>query len=294
MGNLPYPYAIVGTVLVFIAGFLIRWIGNRFINKVKDGQERYRRHQYLNTAIVVMGAIAICILWGRLIGNKSTFFGILGAGLAIALREPLLSIAGRIAIFSGHMYSVGDRIEINKISGDVIDVGFFYTRMMEIGNWISADQSTGRIVQFSNSQIFGTPVYNYTQNFSYIWDEVPLPITYDSNIDEARRIMLRAGEEYTEEFLHKAQDELEEMRHSFLVPKVELKPQVFVSFDSNYVTLTMRYIVVPKQRRGAKSFLFERMLKKISDRNDIHYGSTTQELTIHGDLKESPSERKAA
>src|SRR4051794_13604610 len=112
MGNVPYPYALFGTVLVFITGFLIHWIGDRFINKVKDGQERYRRHQYLNTAIVVFGAVAVGILWGRLIGNKSTFFGILGAGLAIALREPLLSIAGRIAIFAGHMYSVGDRIEI--------------------------------------------------------------------------------------------------------------------------------------------------------------------------------------
>lgn len=294
MGNLPYPYAIVGTVVVFVFGYVVRFAGNRFINKVKDGQERYRRHQYLNTAIVVVGAIIIAILWSRLVENKSTFFGILGAGLAIALREPLLSIAGRIAIFAGHIYSVGDRIEINKISGDVIDVGFFYTRMMEIGNWISADQSTGRIVQFSNSQIFGTPVYNYTQNFSYIWDEVPLPITYDSNVEAARQIMLAAGEEYTREFLHKAETDLEQMRHSFLVPKVELKPQVFVSFDSNYVTLTMRYIVDPKQRRGAKSFLFGRMLRKITERSDIHFGSTTQDLTLHSELKEAPRQDKAA
>jgi small-conductance mechanosensitive channel len=294
MANLPYPYAIIGTVLVFVLGYAVRFAGNHFINRVKDGQERYRRHQYLNTAIVMVGAIAIGILWGRLIAHKSTFFGILGAGLAIALREPLLSVAGRIAIFAGHMYSVGDRIEINKIGGDVIDVGFFYTRMLEIGNWISADQSTGRIVQFSNSQVFGSPVYNYTQNFSYIWDEVPLPITYDSNIQEARRIMLAAGEEYTQEFLHKAQNDLEEMRHSFLVPKVELKPQVFISFDSNYVTLTMRYIVPPKQRRGAKSFLFEHMLKGITERHDIHFGSTTQDLTLHGELQPAPPQNKAA
>lgn len=294
MGNLPYPYAIIGTILVFVIGYAVRFAGSRVINKVKDAQERYRRHQYLNTAIVVAGGVVIAILWFRLVENKSTFFGILGAGLAIALREPLLSIAGRIAIFAGHMYSVGDRIEINKISGDVIDVGFFYTRMMEIGNWISADQSTGRIVQFSNSQIFGTAVYNYTQNFSYIWDEVPLPVTYDSNTDAARAIMLSAGDEYTREFLNKAETDLEQMRHNFLVPKVELKPSVFISFDSNYVTLTMRYIVDPKQRRGAKSFLFERMLKKIAERNDIHFGSTTQDLTLHGELKEVPGQDKAA
>jgi small-conductance mechanosensitive channel len=284
MGNLPYPYAIVGTVLVFVLGFIVQWVGNKIINRLQSGQERYRRHQYLNTAILVLGAVAIAILWGRLISNKSTFFGILGAGLAVALREPLLSIAGRIAIFAGHIYSVGDRIEINKIGGDVIDVGFFYTRMLEIGNWITADQATGRIVQFSNSQIFGTPVYNYTQNFSYIWDEVQLPTTYSSNIDAGSRIMMEAGEEYTREFLKKAESELARMRHNFLVPSVELKPHVYITFDSNYVTLTMRYIVDPKARRAAKSYLFEHMLAKLRERHDIDFGSTTQDLTLHGKL----------
>ncbi len=294
MGKLPFPYAIIGTVLVLIVGWIAYFIGNQFIRKITNGKERYRRHQFLNTAIVVAGAIIIALLWARLIGNKGTFFGILGAGLAIALREPLLSIAGGIAIFAGHMYAAGDRIEINKISGDVIDVGFFYTRMMEIGNWISADQATGRIVQFSNSQIFGTPVYNYTQNFAYLWDEVPLPITYDSNLAQARQIMLTAGEEYTREFLNKAEGQLQELRHSFLVPKVELKPHVFVSFDSNYVTLTMRYVVDPKQRRAARSFLFERILKGVGERNDIHFGSTTQDLTLHGEFNEVRRQDKAA
>src|SRR3954467_10518678 len=285
-GWMHYPVATIGTAAIIVAVPVVYGIG-RVIMQRGDGNfaERFRKRKFLLTILVLGAALGIVLLWARLLQHTGPFLGILGAGLAVALREPLLSIAGRIAIFAGHMYSVGDRIEINKIGGDVIDVGFFYTRMLEIGNWISADQTTGRIVQFSNAQIFGTPVYNYTQNFSYIWDEVPLPITYDSNIDEARRIMLAAGEEYTEEFLHKAQNELEEMRHSFLVPKVELNPQVFVSFDSNYVTLTMRYIVMPKQRRAAKSFLFERMLKKIHDRSDIHYGSTTQDLTIHGLLK---------
>ena len=131
--------------------------------------------------MLVLGAVAIVGLWSKALPHTSTFLGLIGAGLAIALREPLLSIAGRLAVFAGHMYSVGDRIEINKMSGDVIDIGFFYTRMMEIGNWVKGDQYSGRIIQFANAQIFGTAVFNYTQNFSYIWDEIKLPITYASS-----------------------------------------------------------------------------------------------------------------
>lgn len=284
MGNLPYPIAIIGTIVVIVAAFLIKVVGDHLIKPTKDPKERYRRYKFLNTGLTLLSAVALIILWGRLFHNKGTFFGLLGAGLAIALRDPLLSIAGRILIFAANMYSVGDRVEVNKITGDVIDVGLFYTRMMEIGNWITADQATGRIVQYPNSQIFGTAVFNYTQNFSYIWDQIDLPITYESNMEAASHIMSDAGDEYTREFLKKAESELEEMGHSFLVPKFELKPHVYIGFDSNYVTLTMRYIVDPHQRRSAKTFLFEQMLKGIRGRNDIRFGSTTQDLTIHGQI----------
>src|SRR5581483_9300816 len=130
LGNLPYPYAIVGTVIAIVLAFVVKLAGHSLINRIKDSKERYRRIKFLNTALTLFVVAALVILWGRLFHNKGTFFGLIGAGLAIALKEPLLSIAGRIAIFAGHMYSVGDRIEINKMSGDVIDVGMFYTRMM--------------------------------------------------------------------------------------------------------------------------------------------------------------------
>lgn len=297
MGELPYPYAILGTAIAFLLAFFVKFVGDHFIKSVADPKERYRRFKFLNTAVFIFVVVALIVLWGRLFHNKGTFFGLLGAGMAIALKEPLLSIAGRIAIFAGHMYSVGDRIEISKISGDVIDVGMFYTRMMEIGNWITSDQATGRIVQLPNSQIFGTPVYNYTQNFSYLWDQIELPLTYDSNTDAATRIMSDAGTEYTREFMQKAEHDLEQMRHSFLVPSFELKPQVYVSFDSNFVTLTMRYIVDPKQRRAAKTFLFSQMLSKIAEREDVHFGSSTMDLAVHGVLDQrqpdSPGKKAA-
>lgn len=143
------------------------------------------------------------------------------------------------------------------MSGDVIDVGTFYTRMMEIGNWVGGDQPSGRIVQFSNSNIFGKPVYNYTQNFSYIWDEIRLPITYSSNLDSLKQIMLECASQYTKEFLKDAESEIERMKRFFLVPDFDLKPGVYVKVTDNWVELTLRYIVDPKKRRAASTFLFQ-------------------------------------
>jgi small-conductance mechanosensitive channel len=232
--------------------------------------------------------VAIFCLWVHHLQHAGTFAGLVGAGLAVALKEPLLAIAGRIAIFVGHMYNVGDRVEIQQMKGDVIDIGFFYTRMMEIGNWVSGDQASGRIVQFSNSLIFGTPVFNYTQNFGYIWDEIELPITYSSDSKGASKILLDVGNEYTDAFLKGAQAALQKMQHYFLVPKFELKPVVYIEVTSNWISLKMRYVVEPKERRNAKNFLWREIFERIQKREDITIGSSTMDLTVR------PAEQKQA
>lgn len=285
---LRYPIAIVGTVVTLIVAWIVNKVGNSYIvHHPGDPKDHYRKRQMLSTIVLILAAVVIAILWARLLERTGTFLGIIGAGLAIALREPLLSVAGRIAIFAGHIYSVGDRIEVNKMSGDVIDIGFFYTRMMEIGNWIKGDQYSGRIVQFANAQIFGAAVFNYTRNFAYIWDEVALPITYPSNIQAATEIMGQAGEEYTHEYLQGAQQSLEQMQRYFLVSPFELRPQVYLNFDSNFVTLTMRYLVDPKKRRSARNFLFTRILDRVQQRDDISFGSDTMDISVKpGELSE--------
>jgi len=295
-GRLPFPIAILGTVTAIVAYFVAGYIGKKIIeSQNKDHRERYRKRQVLNTVTLVLALLVIVILWARLLEHAATFLGLVGAGLAIALKEPLLAIAGRIAILGGRWYSVGDRIEVDKVKGDVIDIGFFYTRMMELGNWIGGDQASGRIVQFSNSKLFGdTVVYNYTRNFKYIWDEVMLPITYASNVQAATDILLRAGETYSKEFLQGAEADLEAMKDYFLVPNFELKPQVYVQVTSNWVQLTMRYVVDPKKRRRANSFIFTNVFEEVRRRGDITIASQTMDVAVRETNESSSSDREGS
>jgi small-conductance mechanosensitive channel len=278
---IPYPVSTIGTVIAFIAALLIGAIGRAIINHhAKDSGERYRERSYLTTVLLILFVIAVIALWVKQVEHRSTFLGLVGAGLAVALREPLLSIAGRIAIFAGKMYTVGDRIEINKLTGDVINVGFFYTRMMELGNWIGGDQASGRIVQFANASIFGAAVFNYTQNFSYIWDEVKLPITYASNFEQASQILRDVGGEYTREFLQGAEQQLQEMRKAYLVGNVQLEPHVYVKVTDNWIELTLRYVVDPHKRRAAQSFIYTEVFKKVQGRKDISIASSTMSVAV--------------
>lgn len=276
------PVAVIGTVVAIALAWLLSFLGRKYFDAhVHDPKEHYRKIRFLNTALTVAVVVVIVALWSRLFHAKGTFWGLIGAGLAVALKDPLLSIAGRIAIFAGHIYSVGDRIQISQLTGDVVDVGFFYTRMMELGNWIGGDQATGRMVQFSNSIIFGNPVYNYTQNFSYIWDEIQLPITYSSNVQEATRILVEVGKQYTREFLEGAQAQMQRMKHYFLVPDFELEPTVYLKVTSNWVELTLRYVVEPKKRRAASNFIGAEVFKRVQQRKDINIASETMDLSVH-------------
>ena len=284
MDFLPHPIAIIGTVVVVVVGWLIISAGQKFIGAHSPGlKEQYRRSRLLTTLVTIIGGVILVALWARIVPRKETFFVLLGAGLAVALREPLLSIAGRLAIFAGHMYTAGDRIEIHKLSGDVIDVGFFYTRMMEIGNWVGGDQYSGRMIQFANAEIFGTPVFNYTRNFSYIWDEIKIPITYESNLTAMTEILKRVGGDYTREFLKGAEAQMRQMQKVFLVPQFELEPAVYVKVTDNWIELTLRYLVDPKRRRNASTFMFTEVFRQMLEHDDIKIASSTMDLSVHSE-----------
>ncbi len=288
--HISHPVAVFGTLIILLVWILLGTAGQKAIARTETNpKERYRKRQVFTTTVAIVSSAIIILLWARLLQHTGTFLGIVGAGLAVALREPLLSVAGRIAISAGKMYSVGDRIEIDKLTGDVIDVGFFYTRMMELGNWIQGDQASGRIVQFANAKVFGTSVFNYTRDFAYIWDEVLFPITYDSNVEAMTNILLGVGGDYTREFLQGAEAQLAEMKKFFLVPSFELKPNVYLKVTDNWLELRMRYVVEPKKRRAASNFVYSETFKKIQGRKDISIASTTMDLTVHGRESRSSS-----
>lgn len=279
---LPYPIAMIGTVVAIALALILHFSAGVYVrHATEDHREQYRRRKFFTTIIAFAAGFVIVLLWTHTLKQRGTFLGILGAGLAVALREPLLSLAGRLAIFAGHMYTAGDRIELQKMSGDVIDIGFIYTRMLEIGAWIGADQYSGRILLVPNSMIFGAPIMNYTQHLSLIWDEVHLPITYKSNMEAASRILTEIGGQYTREFLKNAQHDLEVMRKQFLMPQLKLEPEVYLKVTSNWLQLTMRYMVDPKQRRNASSFIYKEVFQRVAQAKDIEIASETMDLTVH-------------
>ncbi|WP_372757335.1 mechanosensitive ion channel family protein [Mariniflexile sp.] len=193
-------------------------------------------------------------------GNIKDFalaIGLFTAGITITLQELILSVAGSFYIFFVGVYKPGDRIEINKIKGDVIDIDSIYTTMMEIGEWVSSDNYSGRIVKLSNAFVFKGPVYNYSRDFPFVWDEFNIPIRYGSDIELAKAIVVRIASETLSEYVLNSKEEWSQVVNKYYIENAEVHPTLAITMTDNWMQFNLRYIVDYKKRRYTKHLLNE-------------------------------------
>nr|WP_313799456.1 mechanosensitive ion channel domain-containing protein [uncultured Allomuricauda sp.] len=241
-------------------------------------------------AIQVVGYLLIVLITiSYFTGSIKDFglaMGLLTAGITITLQELILSIAGSFYIFFVRVYKPGDRIELNGIKGDVIDIDSMYTTMMEIGKWVSSDNYSGRIVKLSNAFVFKGPVYNYSLDFPFVWDEFDLPIRYGSDIELAKKIVISVAQENLSEYVQNSIAQWKGVVNKYYIEDAQVDPTLAITMTDNWVQLNLRYIVDYKKRRITKHLLNEEIGKRIQKTNGkVKLASATFEIvnipTVH-------------
>jgi small-conductance mechanosensitive channel len=253
---------------VWLASMVVRRLLHLLLVKrlSDDSPHIYIVRKISGYAVNVLAVFLIVGIWIDQAGNLSVALGILGAGLAFALQEVIGSIAGWLTIVTGRPFSIGDRIETGGIRGDVVDISVLRTTVMEIGNWLDGDHNTGRIVTVSNAFIFREPLYNYSRHLRYIWDEIKLPITYESDWRRAAAIMTDAVQQNPmyQELLPLAQEQRRRARRQFAIKITPLEPRVFVKLTDNWIELGLIYPVDTDSRRAFRSEISQRILAEFS------------------------------
>jgi len=195
---------ILWMALIFILITILRRLLKKKLHNV---DLRYKSQKGIEVFGYIMMLIVTVFFFSGSIKDFGLAIGLLTAGITITLQELILSIAGSFFIVLSKVYKPGDRIEMNGIKGDVIDVDSIYTTMMEIGEWVKSDNYSGRIVKISNAFVFRGPVYNYSQNFPFVWDEITIPIRYQSDIELAKTIVIETATTYLSEYANQAKEE---------------------------------------------------------------------------------------
>jgi small-conductance mechanosensitive channel len=273
-------------ILVAVVLLLIQFL-RRFLRKnITETTARYKTQK----GVEIIGYIILIILsFSYFTGNIKDFtlaIGLFSAGVAFTLQELILSIAGSLYIFVVKVYKPGDRIEINGIKGDVIDVDSIYTTMMEIGQWVSSDNYTGRIVKLSNAFVFKGPIYNYSQDFPFIWDEFNLPIRYGSDIDLAKSIVKDIASKILSEYTSKSKLQWQDVVNKYYIEDAIIDPTLAIKLTDNWIEFNLRYIVDYKKRRITKDLLNDAIRKAFdATNNKVILASTTIELIKIPELK---------
>ncbi|WJJ95777.1 mechanosensitive ion channel family protein [Algibacter luteus] len=273
-------------ILVAVVLLLIQFL-RRFLRKnITETTARYKTQK----GVEIIGYIILIILsFSYFTGNIKDFtlaIGLFSAGVAFTLQELILSIAGSLYIFVVKVYKPGDRIEINGIKGDVIDVDSIYTTMMEIGQWVSSDNYTGRIVKLSNAFVFKGPIYNYSQDFPFIWDEFNLPIRYGSDIDLAKSIVKDIASKILSEYTSKSKLQWQDVVNKYYIEDAIIDPTLAIKLTDNWIEFNLRYIVDYKKRRITKDLLNDAIRKAFeATNNNVILASTTIELIKIPELK---------
>jgi len=223
------------------------------------------------------------MIWIKALESVTIIIGAIGAGLTLALHQAILSIAGWLLILLRRPYSTGDRIEIGGISGDVIDIHLFYTILLEIKGWVEAEQSTGRLIYCPNSKVFTEPLYNYTQGFEYIWNEIRIVVTFESNWQKAKDIMMEVMQR--EEFAVKEslKKKLMDMAKKHMIYYRTLTPTVWVNIVDYGIALTLRYIIEARIRRKSRDQFCQLILQRFQEEKDIDFAYPTYRIYRRGE-----------
>ncbi len=266
----PTAWKVTETFIIIIILSLVRFLVSLIIGRhCKDPSRQYYLRRNSTYLYAVLLLISISYIWISSFTSIATFLGIAGAGIAIALHDAIANIAGWFFIVSRTPFKVGNRIQIGKTSGDVIDIRLFQFSVIEMGNWVEADQSTGRIVHIPNSAVLREPLANYETGFDYIWHEIPVIVTFESNWEKAKEILSEISETKTEKLSHDAQAQIKRAAMQYLIYFQHLTPIVYTSVLDHGVSLTIRYIIKPRQRRTSEQEIWESILREFAKHDDI-------------------------
>jgi small-conductance mechanosensitive channel len=277
--------------IAFIVGLvLVRMLLHQLASTFGKYGERPRfwSHQVISIAFLSVLIIGLVSVWFDNPARLATVFGLVSAGLAVALQRVITSFAAYFILLRGRNFHVGDRITMGGVRGDVITLGFIQTQLMETGDpvagqatdppiWVRSRQYTGRIVTVSNAKIFDEPVYNYTTEFPYIWDEIQIPIRYNSDHQVAEEIVLKAAQHHTLSFQNLSEQAVQELERRHSVKREQIRPMIYYRLTDNWLELTVRFITPYHGTRELKDAISRDVLRGFKEAG-IDIASSTQEI----------------
>jgi small-conductance mechanosensitive channel len=270
---------ILSSVFAVLAGVVAYYVLSALASRIEEPKLRFTFEKIVlvvATAIVLIGLLAV---WIQQLTFLAISLGLVAAGVSFSLQQPITSMVGWLVLAFERPFSVGDRIEINGVAGDVIDYGFFFVRVMEIREWTDADLYTGRILLVPTNWILSNTVYNYSKDFGYIWDKLWIGLLYGVDYTKVANDIREMASQHLQTLTEEAMKAYTKIEKKYFLKDTAFEPQVFVSFNSNWVQLDLRYVTGIKVRTKTRSELSAIILQYLS-KNGITVASSSMNVNV--------------
>jgi small-conductance mechanosensitive channel len=270
---------VLASIFAVIAGIIIYYILSLLTSRIEEPKLRFTFAKVALVIAVAVVLISLLVVWIQELTFLAISLGLVAAGISFSLQQPITSMVGWLVLAFERPFSVGDRIEINEVAGDVIDYGFFFVKVMEIRQWTDADLYTGRILLVPTSWILSNTIYNYSKDFSYIWDRLWIGLLYGADYTKVANDIREIAGQYTQRMVEEAMRVYTKVEKKYFLKDTSFEPQVFVSFNSNWVQIDLRYITEIKVRAKTHSELAALILHYLNQ-NGINVASSSMNVNV--------------
>jgi small-conductance mechanosensitive channel len=250
------------------------------VRKIKDAKTRYEYNKIISILYIVVLLLAAVRIWVEDTQFLLVSYGLIAAGVTVALQDFFKNLMGGFLIFVTGTYRIGDRVEINSKFGDVIDINILNTTLFELKEWVHADQPTGRISTIPNGAILNSVINNYSKDNPFIWDEITLPITYDSDWKDAHERIMHILREETRAVTIAAQEQISELSKKYYLDEYLQGPAIYLTMTDNWIDLNIRYLVLTRERRYLHDRLSRLILEDLQRGSKIKVASETMDITV--------------
>ena len=270
-----FDESLIWTGIAVAIALIVRFLLVRgVVARVEDTETKFKTRKTISYTVGVLLVITIAWIWIPSFDSVATLIGLIAAGTTIALAPVIINFAGWVFILLRRPFRVGDRVEVAGVQGDVIDTRLQRFTVLEVGNWVDADQSTGRIVHIPNSKVFSDSVANYSAGFEYIWHEIPVLVPFETNWVAAEAI-IREVLEHIQDVEHTDAMQTQLQEGEFFIRYRELRPTVYVDRADSGILLTARIITPARGRRIMEDKFWRAVLTRFDATDDVRLGYNT-------------------
>ncbi|HUD66127.1 MAG TPA: mechanosensitive ion channel domain-containing protein [Candidatus Sulfotelmatobacter sp.] len=253
--------------ILLIGIFFDSWL-QRLLNKVRlDSRQAETLHAVISTGLQIIAlGLVLLVIFGPP-SQLGTILGLAGAGLTVALKDFIISFIGWFVLMGRNGIRLGDWVEINGVTGEVIELGMFHTVLLETGNWTDSGHPTGRRVTFTNSFAIEGHYFNFSTSGQWLWDELTLVLASSQNPYPIVEAIQKAVLEATAQSASQAEKEWQYAAHSRSMRALSAAPAINVKPVSGGVEIAVRYITRANERYQLRSKLYQAAMNLISKKD---------------------------